>query len=481
MEHNNLSQPVPWPPRKVALATLVVVAILAGFWILFRFRLVFFSLFTAIVLSTALLPLINRLMRLGMSRVASVMVASLVILLAIILLAAIIAPLLIEQWATFTNLVGSWYQDLRHALIQSNSLVMRRIALQLPRYLPMTIPAPDLENPVDADPMSLAQQVMDIGSGLLRALLLLAGTALMTVLWILEGERVKRLFLLSVSAENRNKTRGFLEEIEKKVGAYTRGLIILSAIIGGMALVAYLIIGLPNVLLLAVFAGIMEAVPLVGPTLGAIPAVMVAASTNPSKVIWVVIATAVIQTLENNLIVPRVMDRQVGINPVAGLLAFIAFGTLFGFSGALLAIPLAAVIQISLQYYLFHPNPVEQDPPARRDALSALRYEAQHLALDVRKQVRAKEGELDSRTDQFEDALEAVAQDLDSILAQVENSRLENGNQPPRASHENAHNCWLHSSHHRNACPPFPGLGLSSGAGAVHFFSVSCGCSPAQR
>jgi hypothetical protein len=73
---------------------------------------------------------------------------------------------------------------------------------------------------------------------------------------------------------------------------------------------------------------------------------------------------------------------------------------------------------------------VEQEPPVRRDALSALRYEAQNLMLDVRKQVRAKEGELDSETDQFEDALEAVVQDLDLILAQVENNQQENGNQP---------------------------------------------------
>jgi predicted PurR-regulated permease PerM len=430
MEQNNQPLPVPWTPRKVALATLTIVAILIAFWILFRFRLVFFSLFTAIVLSTAFLPLINRLTRLGMSRVTSVLVTSLVLLLAVILLLITIAPLLIEQWATLTSLVGGWYQDLRQVLIQSESLVVRRIALRLPWYLPLTLPAPDVEAAVDANPMSFVQQAMDIGSALLRTLLLLVGTALMTVIWILEGERVKRLFLLAISVDRREKTREFLEEIENKVGAYTRGLVLLSSIIGGMALVAYLIIGLPNVLLLAIFAGIMEAVPLVGPTLGAIPAVMVAASTDPSKIIWVVVATIVIQTLENNLVVPRVMDRAVGINPVASLLAFIAFGTIFGFTGALLAIPLAAVIQITLQYYLFQPNPVEQEPPARRDALSALRYEAQNLALDVRKQVRAKEDELDSRTDQFEDALEAVVQDLDSILAQVENSRVDNGNQP---------------------------------------------------
>ena len=127
--------------------------------------------------------------------------------------------------------------------------------------------------------------------------------------------------------------------------------------------------------------------------------------------------------LENNLIVPRVMARAVGVNPVASLLAFIAFGTIFGFVGALLAIPLAAVVQLILNRLVFNINTSDASPPSGRDALSSLRYEAQGLAQDVRKQVRHKEDELNETSDQVEDAMEAVIQDLDSILAQAEQMR----------------------------------------------------------
>ncbi|MBK9613516.1 AI-2E family transporter [Candidatus Amarobacter glycogenicus] len=76
-------------------------------------------------------------------------------------------------------------------------------------------------------------------------------------------------------------------------------------VIGIMALVAYLLIGLPNALVLALAAGVLEAVPMVGPLLGAIPAAVIALSISPSKLIWVIVATMIIQQLENSVLVPR--------------------------------------------------------------------------------------------------------------------------------------------------------------------------------
>ena len=82
-----------------------------------------------------------------------------------------------------------------------------------------------------------------------------------------------------------------------KVGAYVRGQVILCAVIGILALIAYLAIGLPNALTLALIAGVMEAIPMVGPILGAVPALLIAASIGLDKVVWVVAATMVIQFL----------------------------------------------------------------------------------------------------------------------------------------------------------------------------------------
>jgi predicted PurR-regulated permease PerM len=415
-----------WTPRRVAVATLVVLAIVGAFFILFRFRLVFFSLFTAIVLSTALKPAVDKLTGWGLPRPLSVTLISLILLVLVVVLLITTAPMIVEQWATITALIGDWYSDLRRALIGSESLLIRRIARQLPLFLPLTWPVAAAETG-DAPATDMIEQAFVIGRLVIQNLLVIITVGILTIFWVLEGDRAIRFVLMAVPTQHRESTREFITEVENKVGAYTRGLVVLCTIIGLMALVSYMIIGLPNVLLLAILAGIMEAVPLVGPLLGAIPAVAVAASTDPSKVIWVIVATAIFQALENNLIVPRVMNRAVGVSPVAGLLAFIAFGTIFGFVGALLAIPLAAVIQLTLSRFLFRSNPIEQSPLSGRDAISTLRYETQDLMVDVRKQIRQKDTELDEGTDQIEESMEAIAQDLDSVLAQLENKGRTNG------------------------------------------------------
>lgn len=408
-----------WPPRRVALATLAVLAVVAAFYILFRFRLVFFSLFIAIVLSTAIEPLIARLSRLGIPRQISIIVIFMIVLALIAVLILAVAPLISEQWVTISNLVSNWYQVLQQNMMHSTSLIIRRIALQMPVFLP-TAPPPAPSAPASQPAPDLAQQALVMGSSILRSVVVVISVLLLTALWILEGDIATRFLLLSLPQRHREPARAFLGDIEAKVGAYTRGLVLLNVIMGVLAGIAYWIVGLPNVLLLGVFAGVMEIVPLIGPALGAVPALLVAASTDPQKVIWVLVAYLIVHALESNVIVPRVMDQAVGVNPVVSLLAFIAFGSIFGFVGALLAVPLAAVIQLVLNRFVFNVSITEQVPPSGRSVISTLRYEAQDLVVDVRKQIRGKESEVTAREDRIEDAMESIAADLDSLLAQAE-------------------------------------------------------------
>ena len=192
-----------------------------------------------------------------------------------------------------------------------------------------------------------------------------------------------------------------------------------------MALVAYLLIGLPNALVLALVAGVMEAVPLIGPSLGAIPAAVIALAIAPSKLVWVIVATLVIQQLENAVLVPRVMRKAVGVNPFVSLLAIFAFSSMFGFLGALMAVPTAAMIQLLLDRFVFNPTVLEPEVSPDRDYASRLRYEAQDLAQDLRKQARFRQGGaslVDRQLDQVMDEIETITVDLDALLAQVRTS-----------------------------------------------------------
>lgn len=113
------------------------------------------------------------------------------------------------------------------------------------------------------------------------------------------------------------------------------------------------------------------------------------------------------------------MRRAVGVNPFVTLLALFAFSSLFGIIGALMAIPIAAIIQLLLNRFVFHPSNMEPEISAGRDYASRLRYEAQDLAQGLRKQARVKKGGSDLRVkqiDQVMDEIETIATDLDTLL-----------------------------------------------------------------
>ncbi len=273
--------------------------------------------------------------------------------------------------------------------------------------------------------MASAGQALGYVTSAARVIFIAMVILVLAFYWTLDGPRTIKSFLLLVSQDQRESTSELILAMETKVGFYLAGQGILCLVIGIMALVAYLLIGLPNALVLALVAGVLEAVPMIGPLLGAVPAALVALSLGPDRLVWVIVATVVIQQLENSLLVPRVMRKAVGVNPFVSLLAFFAFSSLLGIGGALMAIPMAAIIQLVLDRFVFHPATMEPEVSAGRDYASRLRYEAQDLAQDLRKQARLKKGGSDLRVkqiDQVMDEIEAITTDLDALLAQVRTS-----------------------------------------------------------
>ena len=130
------------------------------------------------------------------------------------------------------------------------------------------------------------------------------------------------------------------------------GQLLLGAIIGTTAGLGLWIMGVPYFYVLALIAGVGELIPIVGPLLAAIPAIAVALSVSPVLAVGVAIFFFVQQQVENHVLVPRVMSRQVGISPVVVIMALLIGGSLLGLVGAILAVPTAAILQVLLQELL---------------------------------------------------------------------------------------------------------------------------------
>jgi predicted PurR-regulated permease PerM len=418
MTLNSPSQPYEWTFRRVVWATLVIVSVIFSFWLFYRFNQVVFILFISIVIGTVIRPTVVWLHQHGLPRVAGVIFIYLLLVILLIGFLFLLFPLIIEQSTTISTALAGYYQNL-HAWMDTfpNPFVVR-----LSEFLPTALPGLKPIQQTGEQMMASAEQALGYLTVAARVVFFAIVILFLAFYWTLDGPRTIQSFLLLVPQDKREGVRELISAMETKVGFFIIGQGILCLVIGIMALLAYMLIGLPNALVLALMAGVLEAVPMLGPMLGAIPAALVALSIGPDKLIWVIVATVVIQQLENSLLVPRVMSKAVGVNPFVTLLALFAFGSFFGLAGGLMAIPMAAIIQLLLNRFVFHPAAMEPEVSAGRDYASRLRYEAQDLAQDLRKQARLNKRGTEQRVkqiDQIMDEIETITTDLDALLAQA--------------------------------------------------------------
>jgi predicted PurR-regulated permease PerM len=423
MALNPSSQPYQWTFRRVMWTTFVFVLVLFSFYLLYRFYQVVFLVVIALLLGTVIRPVVTWLNRRGVPRVAGVIVVFLLLLALLISFVLLLFPLIVEQGTTIAAAVPGYYQNLREWMV-NNPI---QLVDYLGDFLPVTMPVLASTQQTGQQVLVFAGQAMGIIASTANAIFISTAMMLLVFHWTLDGPRIIHTWLMLVPREQRDGIDELISAMSTKVVYYIAGQGVLCLVIGSLALVAYLIIGLPNALVLALIAGIMEAVPMVGPLLGAIPAGAIALTISPIKLVWLIVATIVIQQLENIILVPRVMRKAVGVNPFVSILAIFSFSSLFGIAGALMAIPIAAILQLLLNRFVFHPTAMVPETSSDRDLTSRLRYEAQDLALDLRKQARLNKDGSDLQITQIDhvmDEIEAITTDLDALLAQTQTTGL---------------------------------------------------------
>ncbi len=156
-------------------------------------------------------------------------------------------------------------------------------------------------------------------------------------------------FVALFPAGRRQRVREILVEMYGAVQRWFLGQLASMTIIGLLFTISMFVIGIPFALLLGIFAGLISFVPYLGPVISVIPPVLLALTGNPVDAVWVLLAYAVIQAIEGNLVQPIVMSRAISLHPAVLVFALLIMGTLFGFVGVFLAVPLVAVLHVLLR------------------------------------------------------------------------------------------------------------------------------------
>ncbi|HNX46021.1 MAG TPA: AI-2E family transporter [Anaerolineaceae bacterium] len=408
-----------WSIKNTVKTTLSILAVAVFFFLVYRFHHVLFTLFIAIILGTVVRPLLTRLVNKGLSQTVTLLLILAAVLVLLAGFIGLLAPMISAQSDKLAADIPRYYQVIRDWLVNSRNLLVSRLSESLPSTLGGQAETANTE----ADVLKSAGQALGYLSTISKVLFMAITITALTGHWAVSGQRLVQSMLISLPQASRLKASALVSDIEGKVSGYLGGQGLLCLAIGVLAFAAYALIGLPNAMVLAIIAGLMEAVPMIGPLLGAIPAAVIALTISPIMLIWVVVATVVIQQLENNLLVPRVMKKAVGVNPFVSLLSIATFSALYGIGGALMAIPLAAIIQLVLENFVFNKEPDDTTLSENRGAANRLRYETQDFAQGMRNQVRqSKEGttETVAQVDRFIEEMEGIAVDLDALLATTE-------------------------------------------------------------
>lgn len=404
---------VDWPITATVHATLIAAGICFVSLVIVWHRQLALLLFGGIVLATSVQPIIAILeTRCRLSRAHSAVV---VFFLFVLLLGASIVAMVPEvsvQAGAFWEKLPGWYDQARDFLQSSPNRSLKSLGAWIPVNMPQIWNLGFLSAGLSSgseSPLAVVWKTLEGALGLLAV-------GVLAFYWSLNQELTIRSILQLAPDHRREFYQSIVDELLLKLGGYIRGQLILCAAVGILSLIAYLCIGLPYSLMLALIAGVLEAVPIIGPTLGAVPAILVALSLGPQQTVLVIGSAMLIQTLENYLLVPKIMDRSVGLGAVVTLLAIVACGALFGVIGAVFAIPLAAVSQTLFERLVLQADFKTQEFTARRDAAGVLHYQLQDLISDVKRQQRQKDTPVDNWTTESFAEIETLAVALDELV-----------------------------------------------------------------
>jgi predicted PurR-regulated permease PerM len=332
--------------RDIVRIVLVIVCVAISLYLLWRLRKPISWVLISVFLAVALSPPVNYLAR-SMKRGFAIAIVYFGLLLVPILLIALIVPPLITEGNNFADNVPQYADDVTE-FVQKNKRLR-----ELNADYDITQKLQDEAGKLPDRLGGAAGTLRDIGFGIVNSLFALLTILVMTAFLLGSGKQWTDRIIASRPPEERQRLRRSLDHMSSAVSGYVAGALTIAVIAGTATFIVLTILGVPFSGPLAVLAGLMSLIPLVGATIAAvlIGVVTLFEDFPTATIIWTIWAI-VYQQLENNLIQPQIQKRTVNVHPFITIVAVLFGGTLLGIMGAIAAIPIAASIQILVREYV---------------------------------------------------------------------------------------------------------------------------------
>jgi predicted PurR-regulated permease PerM len=316
---------------------LKVISIVLGIWLLYMIRNVIGILFVALILTTGITPWVDWMENRKIPRVVGTVILYALLLGLFSLIVILIIPPLTEQIGQIISAFPQYYDKI----------------IQGFERLKNVSPESSLVNNIQQSLQTLNNSLSKVAGGIFSGLVTVFGgfasfLSIMVITFYLTQERNngKKIIQSIAPTQYQPYLAHLSNRISVKLGSWLRGQLMLCVIIFVVSYVGLLILGVRYALVLALIAGFFEFIPFIGPVVAAVPALFLSFAQSPIKALLVLILYIVIQQLENQLIVPKVMQKSTGLNPVVVIIAMLIGARLGGIMGVMLAVPIAAIIQV---------------------------------------------------------------------------------------------------------------------------------------
>jgi predicted PurR-regulated permease PerM len=335
---------------KALIVTLIAVGVVVAALALWKIRLVIALLFVALTISAAMRPGVEWLQERRVPRVVGVLLHYLALLAVVGVLLWLIVPHAVDQ--VQQALGGSTtHNQLKSAQAHTNGLP-HKFLVALDRRLRDLPSASALIHPA----LTITKTALEVLAGILFTLAVAA-------YWIFERQWAEELLLSLVPRQRRGLARDTWYLIDQKLGAFVRGQLLMISFVSTVLSIAFWALGLPYWLLLGVFAGIVEMVPVVGPLVAGVVAIGVALTQSWQTAALTAVAVYGLRLLQDYVINPRVLGRAVGLSPLIVLVTVSIVATLFGPFYVLLSVPLASVVATLIDVLVLERDPGNQRVP----------------------------------------------------------------------------------------------------------------------
>lgn len=322
---------------------LKIVGVLFILWFVYFVRDIIALFFVALILSSIIDPLADWFENRRVPRAVAVLIVYVIIFSILGLVVGVLIPPLVKEIRDLaSNFSAVWSRLVEGAELLRDYSAQNGFSQNVQQGLS------SVQSALGRAVGSVFTTIINIFGGLVSFVLILV----LTFYMVIQEGALKRMFKALVPPSYQGFTFSTFGKIQRKITAWIKGQLILSLIIGVMVYVGLSIVGVNYALVLGIFAALMEFVPYAGPFLGGVVAVFFALSQSTAKAFLVVILFIIIQQLENNILVPKVMQRAVGLNPIISILALVIGAKTAGIAGAIFAIPVATALDVIIREVL---------------------------------------------------------------------------------------------------------------------------------